>query len=85
MGYEIDFLPVGDGSSGGDAIALRYGNLHGSRSEQMIIVIDGGYSTTGQKLVEHVQQFYHAEYVDLIISTHPDQDHIGGLEVVLSG
>jgi hypothetical protein len=26
MAYEIDFLPVGDGERGGDAIALRFGN-----------------------------------------------------------
>ena len=40
MGYEIDFLPVGDKS--GDAIALRYGNLFGQRTEQTVVVVDGG-------------------------------------------
>ncbi|MFI1955905.1 hypothetical protein ACH437_29400 [Streptomyces xinghaiensis] len=38
MGYEIDFLPVGEESKGGDAIALRYGNLYGSRRELTVIV-----------------------------------------------
>lgn len=83
MGYEIDFLPVGDESSGGDAIALRYGNLHGPRSEQTVIVIDGGYLDDGEALVELIRKFYGTGTVDLVVSTHPDQDHISGLRVVL--
>jgi len=83
MGYEIDFLPVGDGSSGGDAIALRYGNLYGQRSEQTVIVIDGGYTDDGEALVDHIRRYYGTEQVDIVVSTHTDQDHITGLEVVL--
>ena len=37
MGFEIDFLPVGEGQKSGDAVAVRHGNLHGSRSEQFVI------------------------------------------------
>ena len=51
MAYEIDFLPVGDGSKSGDAIALRYGNLTDS-SQQTVVIIDGGYSDDGEALVE---------------------------------
>lgn len=83
MGYEIDFLPVGDESSGGDAIALRYGNLHGSRDEQTVIVIDGGYLDDGEALVKHIKNHYNTDVVDLVVSTHPDRDHINGLRVVL--
>lgn len=83
MGYEIDFLPVGEESSGGDAIALRYGNLHGKRHEQTVVIIDGGYTDCGKALVEHVQDRYGTSNVDLVVSTHPDQDHVTGLEVVL--
>ncbi|HET9874822.1 MAG TPA: MBL fold metallo-hydrolase [Mycobacterium sp.] len=83
MGYEIDFLPVGDESKGGDAIALRYGNLHGLRSEQTVIVVDGGYTDDGEALVEHIARYYGTDTVDFVISTHSDQDHITGLEVVL--
>lgn len=83
MGYEIDFLPVGKASSGGDAIAVRYGDLYGSRSEQTVIIIDGGYAANGDDLVKHVRRYYQAEYVDLVISTHPDQDHIGGLRTII--
>jgi beta-lactamase superfamily II metal-dependent hydrolase len=83
MGYEIDFMAVGEESSGGDAIALRYGNLHGPRSEQTVIVIDGGYQASGQALVDHIKTRYGTDTVDIVVSTHPDQDHISGLEIVL--
>ncbi|MGV9653388.1 ComEC/Rec2 family competence protein [Streptomyces sp. NPDC003554] len=83
MGYEIDFLPVGDESSGGDAIALRYGNLHGPREEQTVMVIDGGYQDDGEALVQHIRDYYKTGVVDLVVSTHPDRDHINGLRIVL--
>ncbi len=28
MGYEVDFLPAGNGEKSGDAIAVRFGDLH---------------------------------------------------------
>ncbi len=83
MGYEIDYIPVGTGKKSGDAIILRFGNLVGTREEQYIIVIDGGYSEAGEQVVQHISQFYNTDYVDLVISTHPDFDHISGLLVVL--
>jgi len=83
MGYEVDILGVGEKSNSGDAIALRYGNLHGERDEQTVVVIDGGYKDNGQKLVDHIKDHYGTEKVDLVISTHPDQDHINGLEEVI--
>lgn len=83
MPYEIDFLPVGDGSRSGDAIALRYGNLTGPRHEQTVIVIDGGFTDDGEALVKHLRNYYGTDIVDVVVSTHPDQDHVCGLKVVL--
>ena len=83
MGFEIDFLPVGDGEKGGDTIALRYGKLDGSRSEQVLIVIDGGTKESGEDLVKHIIKYYKTEHVDKVISTHPDADHSSGLTVIL--
>lgn len=82
MGYEIDFLAVGEEQSG-DAIALRFGNLHGSRGEQNVVVIDGGFADTGKALVQHLRTYYGTDHVNLVVSTHPDSDHAGGLEEVL--
>ena len=83
MGFEIDFMPVGEGGSSGDAIALRYGDLYGSRADQTVVVIDGGYQESGEKLVEHIREYYKTDVVDLVVSTHPDSDHINGLPIVL--
>lgn len=82
MAYEIDFLPVGDGSKSGDAITLRYGDLS-DPAQQMVVVIDGGYTDDGLAVVEHIKKYYKTDYVDVVVSTHPDQDHVTGLEVVL--
>ncbi len=84
MGYEVDFLGVGSESKSGDAIAIRFGNLHGRRDEQTVVVIDGGFSDTGTELVEHIRTHFGTNTVDLVISSHPDQDHINGLEVLLN-
>ena len=81
--YEIDFLPVGDGARSGDAIALRYGNLKGTRAEQTVVVIDGGFTDDGAALVELIKTHYGTEHVDVVLATHPEQDHIKGLGTVL--
>lgn len=83
MGYEIDFIAVGDGTKSGDAIAIRYGNLFGARAEQMVVVVDGGTKESGEALVRHVRKYYATNEVDWVVSTHPDCDHVSGLKVVV--
>jgi beta-lactamase superfamily II metal-dependent hydrolase len=82
--YEIDFLPVesdaGPGSKSGDAITMRFSTGPGV---QAVVVIDGGFSDTGNKIAEHVMQYYGTTHVDIMISTHPDTDHINGLAVAM--
>jgi beta-lactamase superfamily II metal-dependent hydrolase len=83
QGLEIDFLPVGNGDRAGDAIVLRYGNLYGPRQGQRVIVVDGGFADTAESVVSLVRDFYGTDFVDLVVSTHPDADHSAGLAVVL--
>jgi beta-lactamase superfamily II metal-dependent hydrolase len=83
MGYEVDFLPVGEDKSG-DAITLRFGNLFGRREEQVVVVIDGGFTDCGDAVVNHLKTFYGTTKVDLVVSTHSDADHAAGLETVLA-
>ncbi len=83
MGFEIDFLAVGDGESGGDAVTMRWGNLQGERAEQQVIVIDGGTKESGNDLVEHINEYYGTNRVDCVFSTHADADHSSGLTEVL--
>ncbi|MFR9802570.1 ComEC/Rec2 family competence protein [Pseudonocardia sp. RS010] len=84
--FEIDMLPV-ESSTGpartksGDAIALRFTTPTDIRPK--IVIIDGGYRDNGKDLVDHIRQYYDTNHVDLVISTHPDNDHISGLLVVL--
>ena len=83
MAFEVDFLPF-EGERSGDAIVLRWGDVDSvSWLNQRIAVIDGGFKSTGEQLVDHVRNQYSTERVDIVISTHPDADHVNGLHVVL--
>lgn len=83
MAYEIDFLAAGNGEKSADAICLRFGDLANGPDNQFVIVIDGGTLDSGTRLVEHINDYYDTNVVDLVISTHPDNDHVSGLQVVL--
>ncbi len=83
MGIEIDLLKVGDASKSGDAITVRFGKLDGNRDEQTVLVIDTGFAATGTEIVDHVKKHYGTDYIDLLVCTHPDLDHAGGLETVI--
>lgn len=78
---EIDFLPVesetGPGSKSGDAICMRFASP--DYPEPIVIVIDGGYGPVGDNLANHIRALYGTEKVDLVVSTHPDADHLNGL------
>lgn len=78
-GYEVDFLPVGNGDKSGDAIVLRYGEP----GSYKVMIVDGGTKESGQKLVDHIKSHYGTTHVDYVVNTHPDADHASGLEVIL--
>ncbi len=84
IGYEVDFLAVGEGEKSGDAIALRFGNLITNPPQQIVVVIDGGFKDSGAALVKHIRTYYKTDTVDAVICTHPDNDHASGLETVLN-
>lgn len=73
--FEIDFLDV-ESKKSGDAIPLRY-SIDG---DVRIHVTDGGFQATGDLLVKHINKYYGApKYIDVVVVTHPDGDHAGGL------
>ena len=90
-GFEIDFLPVGEKSKSGDAILFRYKE----GGEYKIILIDGGHrksegEKTSDKILEHMRKYYYPEAsynaemrIDHIICSHPDSDHVGGLQEIM--
>jgi len=57
--------------------------LWGSRAEQTVMIVDGGTAESGQALVSHVREKFFTNFVDIVISTHPDADHVSGLHAVL--
>ena len=84
MAIEVDFLAVGEGSKSGDAIVFRYGNLMGPRDQWRCVVVDGGYSDDGERLRDFIVAQYGTPDVDIVINSHPDNDHSGGLRHILT-
>ena len=82
MNCEIEFLPVGEGSKGGDAIVVRYGEV----GSYELMIIDGGNVESGKELVSHVQKhFGYNAIISHVVLTHCDTDHASGLREVLAG
>jgi len=83
--YEVDFLPVesegATSSKCGDAISARFTVEQEGR--EAVIVIDGGYSSVGDELKSHIERYYNTDVIDLVVSTHPDADHINGLKTLV--
>ncbi|MEU4473874.1 hypothetical protein [Micromonospora sp. NPDC023888] len=83
--FEVDFLPVEnpdqDGGKSGDAIACRF--TFSDEQRQAVVIIDGGRAYTTEKLIDHITEYYRTDVVDLMISTHPDADHLNGLAGVV--
>jgi len=78
VGYEIDFLPVGD--SNGDAICVR----HGSPDAFYIHVIDGAFKDTGENIIKHIEAHYGKHvYINNMVLSHACNDHAPGLIQVL--
>lgn len=83
-GWEIDLLPVSESKKSGDCILLRFGKLYQGKSKQKVIIIDGGYADTAQTVKDHLRKYYKCEQngkliIDLMVLSHPDNDHISGL------
>lgn len=79
-GVTIDFFPVGTGNKSGDAIVLKYGTDYANN----LMVVDGGSLTTGQTLVEHINEsFGNPTVIEHVVCTHQDADHASGLRKII--
>jgi len=78
MNYEIDFLPVGEGS--GDAIVIRYGD---DMDGYHLHVVDGGRAGTAETIVNHINMFYPNYRIEHMVLSHADDDHATGLVGVM--
>jgi beta-lactamase superfamily II metal-dependent hydrolase len=75
MGLLIDMIDVGEGDSFLLTIDGPYGEAYA--------LIDAGLPDSGAKVLSYVQK-YAPTGLDLIIATHIDNDHVGGLATVLT-
>jgi competence protein ComEC len=66
------FIDVGQG----DSILL-------ATSDGCSMLVDGGPKSAGPKVVQELRR-RGIEKIDVLVSTHPHEDHIGGLSAVLS-
>ena len=71
-GFEIHYLDVGQADA--TAVFLPDGKT---------MLIDGGNSGDGVIIKKHLKR-YGIKRIDYIVSTHPHEDHIGGLSYVIN-
>lgn len=67
----VHFIDVGQG----DATLIDYG--------EMEVLIDGGDNKAGATVVSYLSSYVDGP-LDYLIATHPDADHVGGLDDVLA-
>jgi beta-lactamase superfamily II metal-dependent hydrolase len=78
MRLEIDMLDV----SNGDAIVVR--EFNPQTGQEWVGVIDGGQTEEdGEKVVEHISRYTRQKWINDVLCSHPDGDHIGGLFTVV--
>ncbi|WP_242985956.1 ComEC/Rec2 family competence protein [Oceanobacillus zhaokaii] len=68
---EVHFIDVGQG----DSILIQ-------TPTEKTILIDGGPPKAGKRVVDYLNKLG-IKQIDLLIATHPDVDHIGGLKKVM--
>jgi beta-lactamase superfamily II metal-dependent hydrolase len=74
-GYEIDMFDV----ALGDHIVVTLTEPSG---EKISVIIDGGTKKAAEETLDRLKE-YHGSNTCVVISTHPDNDHIGGLPTVI--
>jgi beta-lactamase superfamily II metal-dependent hydrolase len=74
---EIEFIPVGEKTDTGDALLLHF-TEPGTQTDR-VVLIDGGFKETADVIVPHIEHYYGTSRIDLVVCTHPDDDHINGL------
>lgn len=69
--FEVHYLDVGQG------------NAEFIICDGHVLMIDGGPRSSNQLIFSYLRNTLQIEYIDYIISTHPDADHISGIASAL--
>lgn len=71
----VEMINVGKG----DAILVE---LRDHQNQGITFIVDGGCAEQAQNIIGFLQAF-HSNNRKVVVSTHPDNDHIGGLEEII--
>lgn len=78
--FEIDMLDV----KAADAFLIHAYAKQPSGSEfEYVVLVDAGNEGDGEKILNHIQKYYTQQYIDLVIITHCDADHYGGMQYLI--
>ena len=75
--YEIDMLDV----KSADAFLIHF--FDDDTDFEYIVLIDGGNYEDGKEIANFIRKNYTQDYIDLVICTHCDKDHFGGILYLL--
>lgn len=54
------------------------------KEDDFEVLIDGGNQADGENLVEYLKKDLNIEKIDILVGTHPHEDHIGGLPDIIN-
>lgn len=78
--FEIDMLDV----RAADAFLIHaYAKQPSGYEYEYIVLVDAGNEGDGEKVLNHIQKYYNQQYIDLVIITHCDADHYGGMKYLI--
>ena len=81
FGFQIRFLKVGEKSTGGDAICIRWGyGLTTEHPDQFVMVVDSGAKKDGDEVAAFLKGKFKTNRIDLLVGSHCHDDHLGGIE-----
>lgn len=82
--YELEIMGLDEKTGNADAICFRF--FSETKNKFIVGVYDGGTKIYGSALVDHIKKYYFKNeeklVIDFIICSHPDQDHVTGLETL---
>lgn len=74
---DVHHIDVGQGDATFIVVKDALGNITGTS------LIDGGLKRYGQPIIDYIKDTLHINRINSVIATHYDQDHVGGLAVLL--
>lgn len=78
--FEIDMLDV----KAADAFLIHaYRKNDEGQELEYVVLVDAGNEGDGEKILKHIQKYYTQQYIDLVVITHCDADHYGGMKYLI--